>query len=155
MGTEENISLKALADRIAVQDTLTRYATALDTHNPELFKEVFTEDAILDYRSAGGVRGTYREVRDWLRESMSAFNSWQHLLSNMVITIEGDTASARTDVYNPLAHKDENGVMKVLHIGANYTDRLLRTPAGWRISERTLGMVWVDGTAPTGVTIGP
>jgi hypothetical protein len=150
MGTE-SLSLKILADRIEIQETLTRYATALDTHNLKLFDEVFAEDAVLDYRSAGGVRGNYKEVRDWLQESMAVFHSWQHLLSNMVITIQGDSASARTDVYNPLASKDENGVMAVLHIGAYYTDRLVRTPAGWRILERTLGMVWVDGAGPASV----
>ena len=152
MGTEA-LSLMALADRMAIQDTLTRYATALDAHNLKLFEEVFAEDAILDYRSAGGVRGNYREVRDWLQESMAVFCSWQHLLSNMVITIEGDSASARTDVYNPLAYKDENGVMAVVHVGAYYMDRLIRMPAGWRISERTLGMVWVDGSRPARVPI--
>ena len=154
MGEKKGMDLKTLADRISIEDTLTRYATALDTHNLKLFDEVFTQDALLDYRAAGGIRGTYDEVRDWLKKSMSPFSSWQHLLSNMIISVDGDTASARTAVHNPLVFTDKKGEMAVLHIGAYYRDRLIRTSSGWRITERTLGMVWVDGIGPAGVSIG-
>jgi hypothetical protein len=45
----------ALPDRMAMEDLLTRYATAVDARNWDLLDSVFTHDAHLDYRSAGGV----------------------------------------------------------------------------------------------------
>lgn len=137
-------SIEHLADRIAIQDTLTRYATALDTKHPELFDDVFTADAYVDYSASGGIKGTYTELRDWLAEAMSGFSSWQHLLSNFVIDIEGDEAISFTSCYNPLSAETKDGGSAVVHVGANYTDKLRRTPQGWRIYDRKLGMVWMD-----------
>lgn len=139
-----NQTLEHLAVRLSIQDTLTRYATALDTHCLALFDEVFTPDAVLDYTAAGGVRGNREELRDWLRESMSRFDRWQHLLSNMVIAVEGDRATAMTDCYNPLAIGETPGEQRLLHAGARYHDRLQRTEAGWRIVERRLELLWID-----------
>jgi hypothetical protein len=58
----------ALADRVAMDDLLTRYATAIDSRDWDLLDTVFTDDAQLDYRSAGGIEGSYPEVRRWLAE---------------------------------------------------------------------------------------
>ena len=46
-----------LADRIAIGDLLTRYATAVDRRDWDLYRTVFTEDAHIDYTSAGGIAG--------------------------------------------------------------------------------------------------
>ena len=42
-----------LADRIAIDDLLTHYSTLLDTRRFDELDQVFTHDAVLDYRSAG------------------------------------------------------------------------------------------------------
>ena len=136
--------LRELRDRQLIQDTLTRYASALDLHTPDLFAEVFTDDAIIDYTAAEGIKGDWRELRDWLAVTMSRFSGWQHLLSNMVVSIEGDEASARTECYNPLV----TAAGEVLHVGCNYTDRLRRVGDDWRIFQRRLSVVWMDGPMP-------
>ncbi len=48
----DEASLQALADRIAVEDLLTRYATAVDRRDWELYRSVFTTDAEVDYTTA-------------------------------------------------------------------------------------------------------
>ncbi len=45
-----------LADRLAVDDVLTRYATAIDGRQWDLLDQVFTADADLENRTAGGQR---------------------------------------------------------------------------------------------------
>src|SRR5579862_6803411 len=45
------MSLEYLLDRLAIQDTITRGCTAIDNRRPELFDQVFTQDAVLDYGS--------------------------------------------------------------------------------------------------------
>ena len=53
---------QALADRIAAEDLLTRYATAVDRRDWEQYRSIFTADAEIDYTSAGGIAGTVDEV---------------------------------------------------------------------------------------------
>jgi hypothetical protein len=132
---EAPMTLEYLLDRLAIQDTITRGATAIDTGRPELFDEVFTEDAIIDYSPLWGP-DNYSAFKAWSKAWASAgaeqFAAWQHLLSNMVVEIDGDKATAMTDFYNPLIMKD----LTVLPGHGRYHDTLKRTPAGWRISHR-------------------
>ncbi len=139
-------TLQALLDRQAIQDTLVRYAHALDSFNNDLLDQVFTADADLDYSAAGGIRGNRAELRAWLEQAMSRFDSWQHLLSNFVICQDGDRASAVTRCYNPLQGRRADGSTYVYHAGACYYDELTRTAEGWRIHKRRLGMDWADAS---------
>ena len=143
--------LRILADKMAIQDTITRYAHAVDTQNFDLLDQVFTRDADLDYLQFGGVQGDRRFIKKWLSESRQMVNYWHHLLSNMVVRIEGDKASARTDVHAVLGLPEENGQTVVMHVGAYYDDELVRTPEGWRICARVFVPVWTDGNGVAGV----
>jgi hypothetical protein len=69
----------------------------------------------------------------------------------MTVELDGDVATGRSSVYNPLAHVGEDGAGAVLHVGAWYDDCFARTPDGWRITERSLGMAWTDGPFPATV----
>jgi hypothetical protein len=51
-----------VADRLAIDDLLTRYTMAVDDGNWDQLDTVFTPDAVIDYRSAGGIRGTRDEI---------------------------------------------------------------------------------------------
>ena len=53
---------RSLADRLEIGDLLTRYATAVDRRDWDLYRSVFTTDAEIDYTSAGGIAGTVDEV---------------------------------------------------------------------------------------------
>ncbi len=129
------MSLEYLLDRLAIQDTITRGATAVDTRQADLFDQVFTSDAVIDYSPLAEPMD-YPAFRkwsaDWVASALDTFHGWQHLLSNMVVEIDGDEASAMTDFYNPLILKDQS----VMHAYARYHDKLVRTEAGWRIRHR-------------------
>lgn len=132
-------------DRLEIQEVLVRYAHALDTRQHHLFDQVFLEEADIDYSAAGGVRGNLKTWQEWIHPVMaSRFDSWQHLVSNFVIEVDGDSATALSRCYNPLQGRRDDGSHFVLHTGASYQDRLVRTTAGWRIIQRTLGVDWMD-----------
>ncbi len=76
-------------DRIAIYDLLTHYATLIDSGRFEELDQVFTLDAVLDYRSAGGIRGSFPEVRDWLASVLAAFTWTQHLVVNRAVGFVG------------------------------------------------------------------
>jgi hypothetical protein len=129
------MSLEYLLDRLAIQDTITRGCTAIDTRTPDLFDQVFTPDAVVDYSplvDPMDYPGFRRWSQAWVDGAAANFHGWQHLLSNMVVEIDGDTASASTDFYNPLVANDQS----VIHSYGRYHDRLVRTAAGWRIAHR-------------------
>lgn len=125
-----------LADRFEIDDLLTRYATAVDTCDWDLYSTCFTEDAFIDYTSAGGIKGNYPEVRDWLAKTLPMFSMTQHVVGNRVIQIDGDKATARSIFYNPMGLPDGDGGQKLFFEGGYYNDQLVRTADGWRISER-------------------
>jgi 3-phenylpropionate/cinnamic acid dioxygenase small subunit len=129
------MTLQEIADRIEIDDLLTRYATALDGKDWELFASCFTPDARIDYSAAGGIQGTLPAVRQWLSDVMAHFPMTQHLVTNRSVQLSGDTARVRSCLFNPMGVGDGDG-MAVFLEGGYYRDRLVRTADGWRIAER-------------------
>ncbi len=141
--------LGTLGDRLEIDDLLVRYATAIDSRDWDLLDTVFAADACLDYRSAGGIRGTYPEVRTWLSEVLPVFTWTQHLVVNRVVEIDtvGASATCRSIFHNP------NGLVVdgepwVFTVGGRYHDRLARAPAGWHITRRVEETTWWEHPMP-------
>ena len=137
-----------IADRIEIDDLITRYATAVDTKDWDLYRTVFTDDAVIDYTSAGGIRGSLGEVVEWLSHALKLFPMTQHLITNRHVVLDGDTATGRSYYYNPLGRPDGKGGMQLLFFGGYYNDRFRRTADGWRIAERVEETAWVEGSLP-------
>ena len=150
---EAPLSLEEISDRIRINDLLTRYTVAIDSKDWELLDTVFTPDATVDYTTSGGIRGLYPEVRTWLAKALSAFSMTQHMISNSVVQIAGDRATARTMVFNPMGSDTPEGKLHLFYVGAYYNDELVRTPDGWRIAVRIEEQAYFDGRPPKGLKI--
>jgi 3-phenylpropionate/cinnamic acid dioxygenase small subunit len=131
-----SLTLEQIAERLEIDDLLTRYATAVDDKDWDLYRSCFTEDAFIDYTSAGGIKGNLKEVRDWLAKTMPMFRMTQHVVCNREIQIDGDKATARSAFYNPMGFPDGEEGMKLFFDGGYYNDKLVKTADGWRIRER-------------------
>lgn len=129
-------TLAEIADRFEIQDLLTRYCHAIDTRAWDDLDTVFTPDATIDYTAAGGVRGAFPEVKAWLAEVLPRFAMTQHLVTNHDIRVDGDRATSRVYVHNPMGSRNAEGTLDVFFFGGWYNDQLIRTPAGWRITAR-------------------
>ena len=140
------LSLEQISDRIEIDDLLIRYTVAIDTKDWELLDTVFTPDAKVDYTTSGDIKGDYPEVRAWLAKVLSSFKMTQHLIGNSVVEIEGDTAKARTMVFNPMGTDDGGGGLRMFYVGAWYVDTLVRTDAGWRIADRFEEQAFFDSS---------
>jgi hypothetical protein len=136
--------IREISDRLEIEDLLIRYCTALDTKQFDLLDTVFTEDATLDYMSAGGIRGTRSEVKAWLQGVLSLFPVTQHLITNFSIEIDGDHATSRCALFNPLGapHPEAEKGLQVAFVGGYYNDTLVRRDGQWRILERVEESTW-------------
>ncbi len=147
------LSLEEISDRIQINDLLTRYTVAIDTKDWNLLDTCFTPDAQVDYTTSGGIKGAYPEVRKWLEKALAAFSMTQHFISNSTVEIDGDKATARTYVINPMGFPKEDGSLHIFTVGAYYNDKLVCTDEGWRIAERFEEQAFLDGTLPEALQI--
>jgi SnoaL-like domain len=133
------------ADRLEIADLLARYAHAIDSGGWDLLDQVFTEDATIDYRSAGGVLGTRAEVKAWLAEMLSQWPGRLHLIgAAMIDFVDGEArvSAPFADTLSPsrdMIAADSRGLIQG---GGWYHHRMLRTPAGWRSRELIEEQSW-------------
>jgi ketosteroid isomerase-like protein len=132
--------LQALADRIAVEDLLTRYATAVDRRDWDRYRSVFTDDAEIDYTSAGGIAGTLDEIVEFLTTTMDMFEMTQHLISNIDLAVDGDSATVTAMFNNPMRLPDG----ETWFTGGWYHHDLVRTSDGWRSRHLREESAWFD-----------
>ncbi|QMU76458.1 nuclear transport factor 2 family protein [Streptacidiphilus sp. PB12-B1b] len=131
------LTLQEMSDRMEIADLMVRYAHAVDTRDWPLFRELFTPDAVVDYGAFGGPKGSVEEVVAFLDSVLPLFTATQHLVANCAIALDGDRAAVRTMCHNPMALPGADGAEPGLLVcGLWYRDTVLRTPQGWRISER-------------------
>jgi 3-phenylpropionate/cinnamic acid dioxygenase small subunit len=142
-------SAEELSDRADIQDVVNRYAWAIDSRDWAALDTCFTDDAYVDYSSnPGGRKGPYAEVRGWLERNLAAFAVMQHLMMNTDISLEGDRATVRTMMVNPMGAKTREGPPHFFYIGGRYDDEFVRTDAGWRIARRVETLLWFEGSLP-------
>jgi len=129
------LSLQEISDRMEIQDLFVAYTYAIDSRDFDALDDVFTPDAYIDYSAMGGSSGDLPSTKAFLREAMPNFPSFQHMVSTSRITVDGDTAQAKTICHNPMT-MGEGDDAPLMFCGLWYVDTLVRTPAGWRIKER-------------------
>ncbi|HWT42308.1 MAG TPA: nuclear transport factor 2 family protein [Sphingopyxis sp.] len=136
--------MRATDDIIAIQQLLAAYAFAIDAKNYDALDAVFVPGATVDYRAAGGAAGPWPTMKAWLKGALSPFPLTQHLIGLPLIRLDGDRASARTMLFNPmrLARPQDE---ELFFVGCSYVDDLIRTAGGWRIAKRVETDFWAKG----------
>jgi hypothetical protein len=130
-------TLEEFADRFEIDELLNRYVTALDDDQFEMLDTVFTQDAHLSYADAG-IEGDFVTVRDTLAAVRPASKVWLHLVGNRRVSVRDDRAqSISTFFFVGVSHEGATGFT-----GGEYHDEMVRTPDGWRISERIERQLW-------------
>ncbi|OHV36055.1 MULTISPECIES: nuclear transport factor 2 family protein [Pseudofrankia] len=138
-------------DQAQISEVLIRYATGIDQRDWKLFRTCWTDDVEADY----GLRLSGAEaITDYMTTAHRDMGDTRHQLSNLVIDVTGDRATARSYVHAVLMIRpdDPNAFIDVI---GSYDDVLVRTADGWRISSRSFHLVRmlttgadIDWTAP-------
>ena len=137
-----------VADQLAIQGVLHRYASALDNKDwPEL-EHVFTEEIRADFRSFGVSKIFRGRADDWaarLQSSLGGMQATQHLMGNHRYRLQG-TRRARGSTYVQATHvcpNDWGGDRYV--VGGRYDVSLDKIEGAWRIAAYALIVTWHSG----------
>ena len=125
-----------MTDRDEIVAATIRYATAIDSQQYELLSTVFTADADLDYGEVGHWNSA-AEITEFMDLAHRGAANTLHRMSNQVVSVDGDAATARTYVDALILGPDGSGVNAIGY----YDDEAVRTTDGWRISKRTFTSV--------------
>lgn len=120
-------------DRFAIGDVIIRYADAIDQLDYDRYATCFTDDVVVTGFTADPVVGL-PAYREWVRAARDRYGRTQHLIGNIQVTVDGDTAHMRS--YVQATHELPNDPEHLLTVWAAYDDDLVRTPAGeWKITH--------------------
>jgi 3-phenylpropionate/cinnamic acid dioxygenase small subunit len=133
------------SDLLEIQQLIYRYAWLIDTRDFDRLDTVFAPGAEVHYNVFGGVRQSWPVIKDFLRMGLSLHRVTQHQMSNPLVELDGDRATART--YGNLVHVQEllDGKPSYVVQHAIYHDALARGTSGWRITSRRLDNLFVQG----------
>jgi ketosteroid isomerase-like protein len=130
------------AARLAVQQTLTRYAFALDQHDLTALESVLTEDATWTFTIAGeaglGPLAGRMAILGFVRAAMDAqTDQRRHNILNIAFA-DADADTTEVQAYLMLT-SNSGGSPRVITTGF-YTFTLKRVTGEWRIANLFLGM---------------
>ncbi|HWS91301.1 MAG TPA: nuclear transport factor 2 family protein [Mycobacterium sp.] len=144
-----------IADQLEITALLNTYARAVDGKDWVTYRSVFTDDAHIDYSSAGAIAGGRDEVADWLAQGFGAIPMSMHYITNVeILENTGDTAVVRAMFYNPMQLP---GMAELSYCGGYYHHDLVRTPEGWRsrsLREESLWFVNAPHSSPGSANTG-
>ncbi len=128
-----------MSDAEEIAALLYTYARAVDTKDWQLYRSVFTDDAHIDYSSAGAIVGSRDEVVEWFAANFGVIPWTMHYITNIESCVTGDTATVRAMFYNPMQLP---GTAEQSSCGGYYHHELVRTPDGWRSRNLREENVW-------------
>lgn len=132
---------QALADRLAIEDMITRYYENFGKADAsEEFGSFYTEDAVFDVngivsRGREGIAKFYAESAQEA-DARAAQGTFHMLVSNPVIDVDGDTATAKF-TWTGIINRDIAGPPALLEQGREY-DRLVKRDGKWMIAKRVV-----------------
>ncbi|MCD9193518.1 nuclear transport factor 2 family protein [Streptomyces albireticuli] len=148
--TELRRDVRTLADHAALTTLLDRFAAGLDSTAPDRndetwYRSLFTEDVRLELPN--GVHHGTAGLDGFLGAPKKAWARTHHLVTNPVVTVDGDRATGRANAHaTHVPHPAEDGTTGPLFVGgAHYDYTAVRTADGWRVDALTASVVWVEG----------
>jgi 3-phenylpropionate/cinnamic acid dioxygenase small subunit len=136
----------AADDVVEITQLLYRYARAIDAKDWKALEQIFTPDARIHYAVERGAELRFPELGPWLARAMTIFKATQHVITNPLVELAGDRACCTSYLTGTHVQvRRDTGAEVLTTEGSTYSDELVRTPEGWRISARRLERTWVDG----------
>jgi hypothetical protein len=127
------MDVAALADRLAIQDTLHRYCRGLDRMDKALALSVFHAQSKVEYDHM--FAGSGAAFIDWVWEQHRGMARHSHNITNLYVEIDGERAASEAYALVVLRFETEAGVSVVQNLG-RYLDEWQRDGGRWTIRRR-------------------
>jgi len=139
------LTAQQISDQIEISQVLNRYFRAIDTKDWDLLDDVFTPDARLHYTTPGEIGTTYAKMKPIFATFTDSFAFMQHSPSQIVIDVDGDAATSSNNLRAIHVQETHAGEQNTWVVYGCYRDVLVRTPEGWRVSERSFQGAHTEG----------
>ena len=145
----QQVTMETLLDRIQVEDLLTRYYYDLSRSNAHELSEYFTEDALLDVdgtvaKGRAEIGKLYQNPAPEPKQPAQApGRRMQMLLTNPIITIKGNTATAHV-IWTGVMNEGIGKLPQIVEQGREDTE-LVKQNGKWLIKRR---YITADGRMP-------
>jgi hypothetical protein len=125
--------------REAIRDCLYRYCRGIDRADAAVLRSAYWPEAIDDHVL---FNGNAYDFIDWCVPLLTQVEHSQHMLGNMLIEIDGDTATAETYYHAYERRRRASGYPYEMYVGGRYLDRFERRGGEWRIIHRLVMWDW-------------
>lgn len=143
MTSISSADLHRVLDERNIVAVATAYTWALDEHRWDDLRTVFAPDATADLGSSSRLVGI-DAIIDRVSTALGPLDDSQHLVGNHQIVVDGGCATHRCYLQaQHIRHAAPGGPNYI--VAGRYEDDLVRTPDGWRITHRTLHVMWTAG----------
>ncbi len=124
-------SMRTLLDKQACSDLVLSLGRAYDRIDREMLLSLFWPDAEIEYATfKGGPDG----LADWALGIVSKMSRTQHILTNVMVNVFGDTAASETCFSAYHQQGPDDG--EFLFVSGRYMDRFARRDGVWKMSGR-------------------
>ncbi len=132
MAQSDGNTLELVAVKLAIGEALARYCRGIDRCDAETLKSAFWPEAVANYGEKD------QKAHEWCDAVIVALKSMlrtQHAISNVLIEVDGDRATAET--YCRAYHEVETpkGRQEMM-VGGRYLDAFARRGGEWKILRR-------------------
>lgn len=135
-------------DRSAIIDTINGVGVWADRKDFAKLRPLFADTVDMDYTSlAGGTPVTVKAddlMKGW-EQGLRSFRT-QHMISNHLVTITGDTAESISYVHAMHYVPNDMGISN-WQVYGHYNHKFVRSAGGWKITAMKLNKLMADGNA--------
>lgn len=143
--------IQAITDRVEIEALRGEFVDAVMMHDYDRLAALFTGDGAVRIPHANAAAVGREQIRAGVERLQGLSDYFVQSTHPGTIQLDGDTASGRAYMFE-LMHGQDHG--SHLNHGV-YHDRYRRTPDGWKFTERTYEITYVDTTPLTGSAPSP
>lgn len=133
----------SVEDKLELHELAGRYGDIIDDRNWLELGTIFTDDAVFEVVELVTMRGLAHIKRFMENEGRHPL---AHLITNIHVREEAGQVRVFSRGIFPISTVDNSPGHRVFY--GSYYDRVVRTPAGWRVSHRVFSATRLDHKEP-------
>ena len=132
---DRQAELNEMLDHFAIKKLMVRYAERIDANDPAGAAACFAPDGIGHYWGEYQGRAA---ITERLTGILDQFAATSHHLSNVMLDVDGDSATGLSYVY---AFHRYVPSLEPLHVWGRWVDRIVRIDGEWLFARREVSLV--------------